>query len=279
MHIRKALYSLLRQGAAVHLPRIITKPARSVCENLGLFDQRQYKLGLTNIRPSDIFLASYPKSGNTWLRFIIANILSKGGEVSFRNIDEYVPTPEFVSRDLNLLDDPRIIKSHWPYFDLFPRFIYIVRDPRDVVVSYYHYCVKHKWFEGTISEFAQKTHGYGDWGEHVRAALNETQRRPEEILFLKYEDMLANSGGGIAAIGRFLGLRLSDETIAEINYVTSFHELQKNEQRHGGHLCEDDYGFFRSGKVGQWTSQLTPATVEYVNNKYVDLMRILEYVS
>ena len=42
------------------------------------------------IRPDDVFIVSYPKSGNTWVRFILANLLAPGERITFRNIDNYV---------------------------------------------------------------------------------------------------------------------------------------------------------------------------------------------
>src|ERR1700685_1517671 len=92
------------------------------------------------VYPDDTFLVSFPRSGNTWIRFLIANLLNPGIEVSFTNIERLIPdTASKSSRTMKREARPRIIKSH-EYFDVrYPKVIYIVRDPRDVALSYYDF--------------------------------------------------------------------------------------------------------------------------------------------
>src|SRR5579864_4614101 len=93
--------------------------------------------------PDDVFIVSYPKSGNTWTRFLIANLVYPEKQPDFSNINLVIPDPEALSkRALANLPRPRILKSH-QYFD--PRYkhiIYIVRDPRDVALSQYYFHIK-----------------------------------------------------------------------------------------------------------------------------------------
>jgi len=125
------------------------------------------------------WLASYPKSGNTWVRFLIANLVRPNETIDFSNVNGVIPGPEVTrNRDLMRIPRPRIIKSH-QYFD--PRYkqvIYIVRDPRDVVVSQYHFQRKRKIvadgfpLSDFVSRFlAGETCFYGSWGEHVSSWL------------------------------------------------------------------------------------------------------------
>ena len=86
--------------------------------------------------PDDTFLVSYPRSGNTWTRFLIANLVYPSANVSFTNIETLIPdTSSQSSRALRRTLRPRLIKTH-EYFDHRCRkIICIVRDPRDVVLS------------------------------------------------------------------------------------------------------------------------------------------------
>jgi hypothetical protein len=78
------------------------------------------KLGLNKVYSDDTFLCSYPKSGNTWVRFLVANLLEQKLEITFCNIDDYVPEIELHKERLNHLSKRPLMKTHWPLFYLFP---------------------------------------------------------------------------------------------------------------------------------------------------------------
>src|SRR5713101_9299626 len=92
------------------------------------------------ILPDDVFLVSFPKSGNTWTRFLLANLIYPNQPATFANIHRLIPDPAGTTkRDFDRMPRPRIIKSHECFDPRYPRVVYIVRDPRDVAVSQYHY--------------------------------------------------------------------------------------------------------------------------------------------
>src|SRR5690606_19622633 len=117
----------------------INKVDFEVPEGAKLFKSRY---GMKPIFPDDTIIVGYPKSGTTWMRFLVANMLRPEWEITFRNLQEAVPgihhpqifDPEFPR--------PRFIKTHFPSYDEFPRFVYIYRDGRDVMVSHYHYAIQ-----------------------------------------------------------------------------------------------------------------------------------------
>lgn len=98
------------------------------------------------VRDDDIFLVSYPKSGNTWLRFLVANyFVGDQLTVDLRNIEIIVP--DIYVHNIyyfEKLKGPRIIKSHELFDPRYGKTIYIVRDPRDVALSYWHFQIKKK---------------------------------------------------------------------------------------------------------------------------------------
>src|SRR5437870_10262199 len=97
------------------------------------------------VYPDNTFIVSYPRSGNTWTRFLVANLLHPGEPATFLNIERWVPDSEAQSsRYLKRIPRPRVIKSH-QYFDhRFKKVVYIVRDPRDVALSYYDFHRKYR---------------------------------------------------------------------------------------------------------------------------------------
>ena len=128
------------------------------------------------IFPDDVFLVSYPKSGNTWTRFLIANLVYPEKHPDFANINELIPDPEGISkRHLEQLPRPRYLKSH-QYFDpRYPKIIHIVRDPRDVVLSEYYFDIKRRAIpddfplDKFVSRFVsgELNHPYGTWAENT----------------------------------------------------------------------------------------------------------------
>src|SRR5947209_8963847 len=153
--------------------------------------------GLT-VFPDDVFLVSYPRSGNTWTRFLIGNLIYDADPITFANVESRIPEIYlFPNPKLRSLARPRVLKSH-EYFD--PRYgttIYIVRDPRDVAVSTYHYSIKRRDIpdDCSIAAFIPRfLRGeffvdWGTWAEHV-ASWHSTRNGRNDFLLLRYEDML-----------------------------------------------------------------------------------------
>src|SRR5215212_5420597 len=148
----------------------------------------------------DVWIVSYPKSGNTWTRFLIANLVTSDKMVDWSNIEQIVPDI-YLNRDplLKALPRPRYFKSHEGYRPDYRRVVFIVRDPRDVAVSYYHFIRKTKTLpmDATMEEFMTKfiegkIDPYGNWGENVGSWLG-ARRGTDDFLIVRYEDLQENA--------------------------------------------------------------------------------------
>jgi hypothetical protein len=239
--------------------------------------------------PDDTFLVSYPKSGNTWARFLIANLLHPHEKVDFSNVNHMIPGIEVTrNRDLLRTPRPRIIKSH-QYFDpRYPRVIYIVRDPRDVVVSQYHFQRKRKVVADQyplpdyVKDFAAgKTSFYGSWGEHVASWLSTRHGRPG-FLLLRYEDMVENTPRELAKIAAFLSLSATPEMILQAVERSSADRMRTLEKTQAQLFTStkntrQDIPFVRAAKAGGWRSALPEECAVHLDEAWGHLIRWLGY--
>jgi len=255
----------------------------------------KYALGLDRagnrftVFPDDTFLVSYPKSGNTWVRFLLANLLHPDETVGFANINRLLPAPGVSSkRFLRKLRRPRILKSHEPFDVRFPKVIYLVRDPRDVVVSEYHFNLKKRYIEPTVSleEFVKsfivgKTAGYGSWWEHAASWIAARHGNPA-FLLVRYEDLLADSVGETAKIAKFLGIQATQERLlAAVDRSSADRmrklEKQQAEQWTGTKNTRKEIPFVRAAKSGGWKEALPRRLAEEIEIAWAPLLKFLSY--
>jgi hypothetical protein len=242
------------------------------------------------ILPDDTFLVSYPKSGNTWARLLIANLLSPHKAADFRAINELVPDPESeTKRHFMRMARPRVIKSHFVFDPRYPRVIYIVRDPRDVVISEYHYQRKTRRIAdgyelGQYVErfLAGETYpGNGSWGQHVGSWLMNRHGDPR-LLLVRYEDLLSDSERELGRIATYLSISTSRDRLAEVIRLSAADRMRELEakQTDASSLMRGsrkDVAFVRSAKSGGWKSELPAALAEKIEAAWGPLMAYLRY--
>jgi len=237
----------------------------------------------------DAFIVSYPKSGNTWVRFLIAHLVAGGRKVDFSSVQEIVPGIDWLSaKKLGALARPRLLKSH-EYFDpRYERVVYLVRDPRDVVVSYYHHDLRRRAIpEGCPMEpyvgrfLAGRLDPYGSWREHVGSWLGARDGDPG-FLLVRYEDLSAAPQQGLRQIADFLGLRPSAADLELACQRSSFEAMRKLERfqaETAGTLSQVrvQQPFVRSGTVGGWRRELPPALAARIAARWGSTMAALGY--
>jgi hypothetical protein len=242
------------------------------------------------ILPDDTFLVSYPKSGNTWARLLIANLLSPNRPADFRDINRLVPDPSSeTKRHFMRMPRPRVIKSHFVFDPLYPRVIYIVRDPRDVVISEYHYQRKTRNIgdgyplEEYVRRFlAGATYAEnGSWGEHVTGWLAARDGDPR-FLLVRYEDMLTRTAEELARIAAFLKIPATSQRLEEIVALSSVDRMRDLEIRQSDASSlmrgsRKDVAFVRAAKSGGWRSELPDSLAESIELAWAPVMRYLGY--
>ena len=241
------------------------------------------------ILPDDVFLVSFPKSGNTWTRFLVANLLYPESPASFANIYKLVPDPEGTpKKHFDTMPRPRIIKSHTCFDPAYPRVIYIVRDPRDVAISQYHYHRKRRLIndqyplEDFVARFvAGETCDYGSWAENVSTWL-VARRNDSRFLLLRYEDMIADTVHELAKVASFMGISPSNEqllTAVERSSADNMRKLERMQSRMSTMTkkSRQDLPFVRSANKGGWKTNLSEPLVAKIESAWAPLMQSLGY--
>lgn len=234
----------------------------------------------------DVFLVSYPKSGNTWLRFLIGNYLT-GNQCDFKNSHLIVPDIHFNPEQCSQIRRPRFIKSHMPFTPNYSKVVYLVRDGRDVAVSYYFHLMKYRKitketkFEDFLIDFnAGYIDGYTSWSSHVNSWLNKAS---DYFIVVRYEDLKANTLVKLIQILDFAGVPINqDAAIAAVD-VSRFEKMkftEKSQHKLFEKLANSDpsISFVRSGQVGDWKNFFTDELMNDFINIHGSALKSMAYL-
>jgi hypothetical protein len=242
------------------------------------------------IFPDDVFLTSYPRSGNTWSRFLIGNLIHQDEPVSFLNVERLVPDMyKTADWSMRRLARPRLMKSHECFDPRYRKVIYIVRDPRDVAVSNYHWEMKLRSVrEGyPIEEFVPRWMEpqfwlrIGSWADHVQSWMGPCQGR-KTFLLLRYEDLKQDPQRELTRVAHFLGIAATSERLNRAVELSSAEHMRRLESTQGAKWVatkrtRQDKPFVRNATSGNWRSVLPAKTVTYLETHWGHLMQELGY--
>jgi peroxiredoxin len=220
-------------------------------------------------RPDDIFIATYPRSGTTWMQMILYQLTTEG-KMNFPHITSVCPWFERSLKDgtaYDALPGPRVFKSHLTYRKI-PKgpckYIYVARDGKDVAVSYYHFYTTHMGFKGSFDEFFERflkgEVAFGSWFRHVRGWWEH--RDDPSVLFLYYEELAADLPGCLRKVCAFCGLEIAPERWPEILVRCTFAFMKEHESQFDPSLAMlyeqgiQPHKFLRRGQAGVWCEQL-----------------------
>jgi hypothetical protein len=244
----------------------------------------------TTVSRRDAFLVSYPKSGNTWLKFMLTYLLS-GREADFDSDSTVIAEVGSHRRAPGVLPGGgRLIKSHEPYSGpqkrLYRRAIYLIRDGRDVAVSYYYTLIRRGLYEGDFGPFLRLflsggVDGYGPWHLHVESWLSSPLHEKGSLLVLKYEDLLAQPAENLSAAMDFLGVPVPQDRAEETIHAYSAERMRERERQSQFHERKKrkDIMFVRTAGSGDWARTFTPTDEDLFSRVTGGLLERLGYAS
>ena len=234
------------------------------------------------------FLVSFPKTGRTWLIYMINQIKEQSNHRLKK--EKYFIFKEHDNSEIILEDGTR--NDPLDIFKFTSRFryrrgkvIFLVRDPRDVIVSHFHQVTKrakNPFIFNSISEFVKDdvlgfkriVHFYNLW--HYQ------QHKPTDFLLIKYEDLLDNGVQTLSGITSFLNISITTNDLQDIYHQSSSDKMRKKEkvnQLEGF----NDFGKsrnqlkVRNARIGGYKSELSEEDILYCNKEMKNLNTYFGY--
>tara|TARA_B100001175_G_scaffold76821_1_gene64189 strand:+ start:14720 stop:15451 length:732 start_codon:yes stop_codon:yes gene_type:complete len=185
-------------------------------------------------------LISFPRSGNTWLRFILANLFKSDivRQVDYSNLNLIMPTEREQIKDfdytLKLDNAPIILKEHYNYYDLnldFKKSIYIKRNFKDVIQSYWFFTInKEPLLFDNFEEFIKTYWRYcGTYNQHIES-LDDIKKSNKKIFVIDYEDLYENTFSTVSSCLQYLEIDYSDQKLKKAIKLSNYNRLKKFQQ-------------------------------------------------
>ncbi|XP_039596295.1 sulfotransferase 2B1-like isoform X2 [Polypterus senegalus] len=249
-----------------------------------------------NVREGDVFVATYPKSGTTWMQEILT-LVTSGGDftpvLTLPNWDRVPWLEEHRTKELKMSErpSPRTLSTHLHYhmmpksfYNSKAKVIYVLRNPKDIYTSSYFYYQMATFLvdPGTPDEFLMKFLDgkvmFGSWFDHVKGWLSAK----EQVLYISYEEMIADLKGSVSKVCTFLDKPLSEEVIEKIADHCTFKNMKQNKMSNYSLVPEEFMDqkkstFLRKGISGDWKNVLTVAQAELFDSVYKEKMKGIEY--
>lgn len=184
-------------------------------------------------------IVSYPRSGSTYMRFLIANALQKE-PVTFDNIDHLIPEGRGPLGWKKSHRAPRFLWFPVPWDG-----VLLVRDPKSVAISYHRYQVKMgqtvKFFDDWLEEWVLKgDKKWGRWNEHLAESREHCYG-----VEVRYEDLVSHPQ-------EILWLMLDSDRTADAVRLSSFDQMRKLEVNAKKQMGNTAIPFVRKGLVDEW---------------------------
>ncbi|WP_263834155.1 sulfotransferase domain-containing protein [Salinibacter sp.] len=232
---------------------------------------------------ADFLKVGFPKSGNNWVHFLLANAIAKVGsrevDIHFRNKGDWISTTK--PKRPPVEGYPKLLSNTDPfdeqlYITADTNVVYIIRHPADVLESHYHY-LKYRWGRplGPFSEYIRSQElGVKAWVNHVRS----WEGRWDQVI--KFEELKKDPLQCLKNVARILGRQFSAETLKYAVEKSSFENMAAMEKRYG--LPEKqganmDYTFMRKGETNRGEQYFDKEDYFYLLAHTEDILRDFQY--
>nr|GLL39737.1 cytosolic sulfotransferase 15-like [Ipomoea trifida] len=246
--------------------------------------------------PNDVIVASFPKTGTTWVKSLVFAIInyssldslvknSPHDLIPFIENDVYGESSKSSFMSNTSCDTTRIFNTHIPYQLLGKNFeasgcrvVYITRNPKDTLNSLWHFVNKWKmtkeapWeMEEAVEKFCQGIIPDGPYYEHVLGYRTASLKNPDKVFFITYEELRKDTVTHVKRLAEFLGCPVAKDNkkVEEIVKSCSFEVLSNHEINKRDELLTwfpvSKNAFFRQGTVGDHKKYLNEEAIKRID--------------
>lgn len=252
--------------------------------------------------PTDVILASFPKTGTTWLKALLYSVINRPSinQLVTNHPHELVPSLEMQVYGRPVANSPpdhfpsntsssaSIFSTHIPYQILGEtlnssdcRIIYVARNPKDTLISLWHFensmylgqKREPQPLEDIVSKFCGGSVIYGPYFDHVLGYQKESLERPEKFFFITYEELKSDPNIHVKRLAEFLGCPFvgedTEEQVEEVVKSCSIETLKKHEVNNSSDVPSwtivSYKSFFRKGQVGDHMNYMTEDMIERID--------------
>ncbi|XP_041480795.1 sulfotransferase 1C4-like [Lytechinus variegatus] len=259
------------------------------------------------MREDDVFIVTYPKAGTHWMMEIVGLILSNGypdkidrslysSTIEMFCVDQKLPRSKKEEEEhpidwspfMDVIDkapSPRVFMTHLIY-DLLPKdllkakVVYVARNPKDLILSWYNFAGKNPGMPFTMDDAINKMINdevhWGPWPQHVRQFWD--LRDHENVTFVFYEDLKKEPAKYIQKVASGIGRPLSEEVLQRVvkfSHIDAQREtFNKMAESGKGNLVKvgGTFTFINKGVSGRWKQHFTVAQNEAFDEWYKSKM-------
>jgi hypothetical protein len=230
----------------------------------------------------DLFIIGFPKSGHTWMQNLVAQALfGSDSEPDLpKPISQLVPDIHYV-KFFERIQSPMFFKAHALPQPEFKRVIYLLRDGRDVMVSYWHFLQATQKRELDFLTTVTKAEGFFPpckWHEHVQQWL--ANPFDAQLLTVRYDELKRNGVAELRRIFAFAGIERTNAQLEHAVAQSSFDNMQQREKKFGrsNPNWPKDKLFVRRGETGSYRDEMPEAVQEAFLKDAAPMMRRLGYL-
>ncbi|XP_046353832.1 sulfotransferase 1A1-like [Haliotis rufescens] len=232
------------------------------------------------VRSDDVLVCAYPKSGTNWVwektRLLLA------GKLDCDDVSKMTRMLEFRDEgDYKDLPSPRILNSHQLFRQLpvdvsinKPKIIYLIRNPKDLAVSYYNFAISMPHFKyngqwtNYLKSLMEGKFDYGSWFDYVKDWEEVKKTTDVPILTIYYENLKQDTFRETKRLCEFLGVERSEAFVTQVCNQCEFDSLKKLKAT--SKVTRDSV--YRKGQIGDWKNWFTVAQNEWFDMLYAEKM-------